>query len=153
MNSLVIVSYTFASSKTRICKYEMIPCKKISILSRWHHCFIFNFNIRNINESGLKFLKIKMKVHKIFTIFSGLWYCKLKNLLIPTLTNPTNISKSDRLQRESLSPKYNIIAINMFSYYGMQWCNIFTLWLQKSFRINISKIAMKMKTIYFLIFM
>lgn len=135
-----------------ICELHLIPCVKITIFSRWHHCLILNFYISNIDQSRLELLKIKMYVHKILAICLRLRHNKLEYLLIPSLTYPTNISKLGRFHWSSIPRKHNIITINIPSNYRMQWSNLFILNFNESFRIYIAIVSTKMEAIYFLIF-
>ena len=129
----------------------MVPGEKIAISSRRHHCFVFYLHIADVDESRLKLLEIKVDVDEIFAILPGFRHNELEVLLIPTFTNPANIGKFFRFHTDGLSPKYDVIAVDIFMNERVKGSNFFIFEFEKTFGINIAIISIEVETVDFFI--
>lgn len=110
-----LLTYTFISATwSRINKLHAIPSKKISVSSWRYHSFVFNLNIRNVNETRLELFEVKMDINIVLAIFTRFRDNKFKKLFIPALAHPTDITEFRRFHASRFSSKNNIIAIDIF---------------------------------------
>lgn len=101
------------SCDENVSKLAIIPGEKVSIPARRHHSLVFDFNLGNIDEPGLKFFEVEMNVDKVLAILAWFGYHKLKHLLVPAFAYPANIGIFDGVHAGCLPTENNVIAVDI----------------------------------------